>query len=286
MIDNPLYRFPKSNLAASVSVEALFPGTNSIRNLVDNIGKSITNFTDELAKGFSEIKANFRNKSIGSIGELAKLEYASSLPANVRMKGYLGVKEIGMQVPPGFKGNMSSYINKMNSIFTVIENFGTDYFPKADRYLASLLNDPRKLYSHVSTIDNNLVKDIEDSKTEIANFFGNSSASHLTKFGDIYSSTNEWYDSLSTFSTLIGRINKYSPDKVSKEIDSLSEKADRLILKLKKDNNLNPTQATIKDIANVLYTMAVAYEFYGAYIQFANELYVSIVNINHVMMKV
>ena len=54
---------------------------------------------------------------------------------------------------------------------------------------------------------------------------------------------------------------------------------------MKKNENREVSKATAKDVANVIYTMATAYEFYGAYIQFVNELYVAVVNLNSAIIK-
>ena len=67
--------------------------------------------------------------------------------------------------------------------------------------------------------------------------------------------------------------------------NTLSEKADRLILKIKKGTDKDVSKATAKDVANVIYTMATAYEFYGAYTQFVNELLIAVVNLNNTMVK-
>lgn len=285
MSTNPLYRIPNTNHTVTVSVESFFPGTNNIINIIDTLNTSISNFTNELAKSFSDIKSQMREKAIGKLEFTGKFEYNPTLPASLRVKGYIGVKDAGVQIPPGFKGNMSDYITTMSKVMFLLEDFHEKYFPSADKYLATLLNDDRKLYSHQSFTDVDLAKNINESKTLIADFFKGSQASHLKPFGDVYRSLNEWQDSMGELNALLRRLNSYSPDMVTKEINSLSDKADRLILKLKKKGDAQITQATAKDIANVIYTMATAYEFYGAFVQFTNELFISVVNLNSTILR-
>lgn len=285
MKHNPLFGMPNPNLMVTPSVEAFFPGTNNIINIVDMLNNSVHNFGNELAKSFSEIKTQLREKSIAKVEFNGKLEYSGSLPANLRVKGYLGVKETGVQIPPGFKGNLADYINTLSNVMSLLEDFHGKYFTTADKYLASLLNDDRKLYSQQSFTDTNLAADINKAKESIAEYFKGSQASHLQSFGSVYRNLTEWTDSLGQFQNLLDRMSAYSPDMVTKEINALSEKADRLILKVKKNTDKDVSRAVAKDIANVVYTMATAYEFYGAYTQFVNELLVAIVNLNNTMVK-
>lgn len=285
MKHNPLFGMPNPNLMVTPSVEAFFPGTNNIINIVDMLNNSVVNFGNELAKSFSEIKTQLREKSIAKVEFNGKLEYSGSLPANLRVKGYLGVKETGVQIPPGFKGNLADYINTLSNVMSLLEDFHNKYFTTADKYLASLLNDDRKLYSQQSFTDTNLAADINKAKESIAEYFKGSQASHLQPFGSVYRNLTEWTDSLGQFQNLLDRMSVYSPDMVTKEINSLSEKADRLILKVKKNTDKDVSRAVAKDIANVIYTMATAYEFYGAYTQFVNELLVAVVNLNSTMVK-
>ncbi len=285
MKHNPLFGMPNPNLMVTPSVEAFFPGTNNIINIVDMLNNSVYNFGNELAKSFSEIKTQLREKSIAKVEFNGKLEYSRSLPANLRVKGYLGVKEIGVQIPPGFKGNLADYINTLSNVMTLLEDFHDKYFTTADKYLASLLNDDRKLYSQQSFTDTNLAADINKAKESIAEYFKGSQASHLQSFGSVYRNLTEWTDSLDKLQNLLDRMSTYSPDMVTKEINTLSEKADRLILKVKKNTDKDVSRAVAKDVANVIYTMATAYEFYGAYTQFVNELLVAVVNLNRTMVK-
>lgn len=285
MYVNPLQSIPNSNLQVTASVEAFFPGTNNIINLIDSVNNTVHNFANDLAKSFSEIKTQMRSKSFTKLEHSGKLEYSRTLPASLRVKGYLGVKDVGVQIPPGFKGNLSDYINTLNNVMTLLEDFHTKYFVDAEKYLATLLNDDRKLYTQQSFTDTILAEDINKAKALIADYFKGSQASHLQPFGDVYRSLGEWTDSLDSFQNLLTRVNAYSPDVVTKEINNLSEKADRLILKIKKNADKEVSKATAKDVANVIYTMATAYEFYGAYIQFVNELYISVVNLNHTIIR-
>lgn len=282
---NPLYGMSNPNLMLTPSVEAFFPGSNNIINLMDTVNNNVSNFTNELAKAFSGIKTQMRDKSIAKVDFNGKFEYSRSLPANLRVKGYLGVKDIGVQTPPAFKGNLADYINTLNGVMHLLEDFHSKYFVMADKYLATLLNDDRKLFTQQSFTDTNLVTDINNAKGQIANFFTGSQSTHLQSFGTVYRSLTEWTDSLEGMQQLLGRVNAYSPDMVTKEINSLSEKADRLILRLKKNDDKGVSKSTAKDVANVIYTMATTYEFYGAFVQFVNELLVSIVNINGTMVK-
>lgn len=285
MNHNPLYGMPNPNLMVTASVESFFPGTNNIINLVDTLNNSVANFANEFAKAFSGVKAQMRENSIAKVEFTGKFEYTRTLPANLRVKGYIGVKEIGVQTPPAFKGNMADYVNTLAGVMTLLEEFHTKYFPMADKYLATLLNDDRKLFTQQSFTDTKLVTDINNAKASLANYFGGSQAAHLQSFGSIYRSLTEWTDSLDQFQNLLARINAYSPDKVTKEINSLSEKADRLILKMKKNEEKEVSKSTAKDVANVIYTMATTYEFYGAYVQFVNEALVSLLNINSTMVR-
>lgn len=282
---NPLYGMSNPNLMVSASVESFFPGTNNIINLVDTLNNNVSNFANELAKAFSDLKSQMRDKSIAKIEGAGKLEYSSSIPASLRVKGYLGVKEVGVQVPPGFKGNLADYIKTLNNVMTLLEEFHSKYFVMADKYLATLLNDDRKLFTQQSFTDTQLATDINKAKTTIADYFKGSQASHLQSFGAVYRNLGEWHDSLDDLNNLLSRMNQYSPDMVTKEINSLSEKADRLILKIKKNTDKSVSNATAKDVANVIYTMATAYEFYGAFAQFTNELVMSVINLNHSIIK-
>ena len=285
MSNNPLHGLPNRNLMVTASVEAFFPGTNNIINLVDMVNTGISNFTNDLAKSFSEIKTQMRSKSFTKLEHGGKLDYSRSLLSSLRIKGYLGIKEIGVQTPPGFQGNIADYINTLNNVMSLLEDFHTNYFVTAEKYLAGLLNDDRKLYTQQSFTDTKLATDINKAKETIADYFKGSQAAHLQPFGNVYRSLGEWTDSLDSFQNLLTRINAYSPDMVTKEINNLSEKADRLILKMKKNSDKEVSKATAKDVANVIYTMATAYEFYGAYIQFVNELYVAVVNLNSAIIK-
>ncbi len=285
MYTNPLYGMPNPNLMVTASVEAFFPGTNNIINIIDTLQNGVSSYANELAKAFSEIKTQMRGKSFTQLEHGGKLEYSRSLPASLRVKGYLGVKEIGVQTPPGFKGNLADYIHSLNSVMSLLEDFHSKYFITAEKYLASLLNDDRKLYTQQSFTDTQLVSGITQAKETLANYFQGSQSAHLQPFGDVYRSLTEWSDSLDEFQNLLTRLNNYSADVVTKEINNLSEKADRLILKMKKNSDKEVSKATAKDVANVIYTMATAYEFYGAYVQFVNELFVSVVNLNSTIIK-
>ncbi len=285
MQHNPLIGMPNPNLMVTPSVESFFPGTNNIINIVDTLNNSVANFGNELAKSFSELKTQFRNKGVAKVDFTGKLEYSKSLPANLRIKGYIGVKETGVQIPPGFKGNLADYINTLCNVMTLLEDYHEKNFIAADKNLASLLNDERKLYTQQSFTDTQLAEDINKAKATIADYFKGSQASHLQSFGSVYRSLTEWTDSLDQFQSLLTRLNAYSPDMVTKEINTLSEKADRLILKIKKGTDKDVSKATAKDVANVIYTMATAYEFYGAYTQFVNELLIAVVNLNNTMVK-
>ncbi len=282
---NPLHGLPNRNLMVTASVEAFFPGTNNIINLIDTVNTGVSNFTNDLAKSFSEIKTQMRSKSFTKLEQGGKLEYSRSLPSSLRVKGYLGVKEIGVQTPPGFQGNIADYINTLNNVMSLMEDFHSKYFVTAEKYLASLLNDDRKLFTQQSFTDTNLASDINKAKETLADYFKGSQAAHLQPFGNVYRSLGEWTDSLDSFQNLLTRMNTYSADTVTKEINNLSEKADRLILKMKKNENREVSKATAKDVANVIYTMATAYEFYGAFTQFVNELLISVVNLNHTIIR-
>lgn len=282
---NPLHGLPNRNLMVTASVEAFFPGTNNIINLIDTVNTGVSNFTNDLAKSFSEIKTQMRSKSFTKLEQGGKLEYSRSLPTSLRVKGYLGVKEIGVQTPPGFQGNIADYINTLNNVMSLMEDFHSKYFVTAEKYLASLLNDDRKLFTQQSFTDTNLASDINKAKETLADYFKGSQAAHLQPFGNVYRSLGEWTDSLDSFQNLLTRMNAYSADTVTKEINNLSEKADRLILKMKKNENREVSKATAKDVANVIYTMATAYEFYGAFTQFVNELLISVVNLNHTIIR-
>lgn len=280
MNPNPLYGISNPSLMVSASVESFFPGTNNIINLVDTLNQNAHNFSNELAKAFSDIKSQIRDKAIVRIEGNDKLDFSSSLPASLRVKGYMGVKEVGVQTPPAFKGNIADYINSLNNVMSLLEEFHSKYFVMADKYLGSLLNDDRKLFTQQSFTDTELASSINKAKQTIADYFTGSEASHLQSFGLVYRSLTEWQDSQNQFQNLLNRIKQYSPDMVTKEISSLSDKADRLILKIKKNSDKEVSKSTAKDVANVVYTMATAYEFYGAFAQFVNELHVSLSSIN------
>lgn len=268
---------PSHKNELSASVEAFFPGTNKLAGLIEGIAKGFSTFGDTLAKAFTEVKTDMRANSIANVNSY-KFEYSAVMPSALRAKGYIGVVEVGVQIPPGFNGNMADYIIEMNNVMNLFELFNEKYYNEFDKYISTLLNDLNKTNSHQSVLDSELVNSINKEKTIVADYFTGSKAAIHQEFGKIYRNLNEYYDSLGNLNKLLNRVNAYNPTKVTKQIDSLSEKSDRLILKLRKTNT-DVSRAVAKDMANLIYTMASVFEFYGAFVQFVNELYVSAINV-------
>lgn len=176
---------------------------------------------------------------------------------------YTDIRNLEVQVPEGFTGNFTSYLELLAKISkNFSNNLVTDFIQPFDLYIGKMIAN-NTLITSSSYTHNATVKDIEKYRKDIAKYF-KGTRNNVAKIGDIFNNIKDidlaidvgidtWY--------VLG--DKKNID-VKDSVDQLNDKLIRLIDIINdKSNNISVSPKVLKELSQLTYDLAKLVEFYA-----------------------
>lgn len=214
-----------------------------------------------------EVKQRFSSASITS----ASKEYQNIL-ANIASIDYMTVRTVEVSIPPNFQGNMEEYIETLSNAFEFVRTFLKDTLIPARSHFANLLGNPELLRAvsrpamppqYVSQRER-----VEQVKLDIVKFHNPRQTASLAPFGKLYGNMMQFKTAISTTGNIFASVqgdSQLNMSSVMKVVEEIGGLLDKIHLRTRQDPvKYEITIDVSRDIANVVFDIAQAVEFFGA----------------------
>lgn len=176
---------------------------------------------------------------------------------------YPDVRGVKLQVPLGFEGNFTDYVNTLEKTF---ENYSskliTEVIEPFDIYVSKLINNPALLSSQTfkHSIDK---KDIEKARKDLAKF--NKGKKHNEKtLGELYGNMSQIKEFADTLTDITKLQTQYSLRDVKDATNRLNDNLNVLIDVINNQpNTATLSKKVINDLSDLILELAKQVEFYA-----------------------
>lgn len=199
-------------------------------------------------------------------------------PAGVYLDklGYVNSREMSVFTPVGFVGSMTAYMDVLiqgQEYFAALER---DVLDPSIKYLSAAIASPAKLGgAGAPAISPEFINKWASS---ISKYQHDSVSSDLGRFGDLYKSNTEFFDTYSKALVL----NKYAGEitnvrTVRAKVKELAALFDRLMLKMAQSPEVYKVNGiNAQGLTDLSYTLARSVELYATFISLANSALVAV----------
>lgn len=176
---------------------------------------------------------------------------------------YMDVKDILLNVPMGFQGNMVEYTKAVTiALVEVNKRLVPDLVKPFDIYVGKLINQPILLETH-SFKHAIKMSDIEKYKASLGKFVSARKHNQLP-IGKIYNRIKEFDEHREVLINLFHLSKTTNVNEVQEAVNELNTKLDVLIGMLSdQTNNINPTAKVVNDLADLTLDLAKKVEFFA-----------------------
>lgn len=227
----------------------------------------IGDFLGALKDRLTDVKQRFSSAGTTTVEK----EYQNILAA-VASIDYMTVRAVEVPVPPSFQGNMEEYIETLSNSFEFVRTFLKDTLIPARSHFSYLLGNPELLRSvsrsamppqYVSQRDK-----VEQAKREIVKFHSSKQTVSAAPFGKLYGNMMQFKTAISTTGNIYGSVqgdSQLSMVTIMKVVDDIAGLLDKIHLRARQDPaKYEITIDVSREIANVVFDIAQAVEFFGA----------------------
>ena len=178
---------------------------------------------------------------------------------------YLTVSRVELDVPEGFKGNLTEYsvlLLKLQKEFN--HNLIEGIIKPFDIHISKIINQPMLLESQTFAYSHKVKpKDIEKHTKELAKYI-TAGKRNTAKLSDVYNRMKEIGEFGENVQELVDIQGVATIHQVKQAIDELDDKL-QLLLKIMNDktNNYNPSGKMISDLSDLVYEVAKQTELFA-----------------------
>lgn len=229
--------------------------------------------TSMFAKAKTALTA-FLETGSDDVMSLSTREYSNLTKGN-----YVALMEKRVVIPKGLNKTYLQYLTVLQGLSAYITPLYSDVLIPAEKFLASLLNDPDELSSsrpngklaNVKTID------VTRAKKEWAACFDNSGRERAP-FGDVVKSLAEWPKIVSEFNDIKDvKLKAFTKEQVGDKVTDIVELINMLTANMEEQPDAYKTSGvTAKSLSEFTYQVAVHVEFYAMYLFALEQLRASI----------
>lgn len=242
--------------------------SESVRNSVLNFVNTARTFVKQKFDGTNglELKEFSSYRNLG--GHRNVEQYLSQV-------SFTNTRELTVFVPPGFTGNFSAYLDKLNDGKEYFVNLDKDVLNPAKAYISKLITDPNALNG--AGAFRLTAERVEKWAKEVGSYHGDNIATDMALFGSVFKSNTEYLDSFAKATEL----NTYAKNitevkKVREASNDLVALFDRLIVRIES----NPGQYKVngnnaQSLTNLAYALARTVELYSVFVASANAALVA-----------
>lgn len=227
----------------------------------------IADFLGALKDRITGIKQRFSSANT----TLSSKEYQNILN-NLGNIDYMAVRDVAVPTPPHFQGNMEAYIEKLAVAFEVTRGFLKSTLIPARAHFGYLLSNPDLLRSvSRSAMPPQYVSprsSVENLKADIVKFHNPAQSTSLVPFGRLYGNVQQFKTAIATTGNLYGTVEndpQLSMTAILKVVDDIGGLLDKIHLRGRQDPVKYEMSIDVsREIANVVFDIAEAVEFFGA----------------------
>lgn len=227
----------------------------------------IADFLGALKERITEVKQRF-----SSAGTTVSSKEYQNILANIAAIDYMSVREVNVPTPPNFIGNMEEYVETLAAAFELTRGFLKTALIPARSHFGYLLSNPELLRSvSRSAMPPQYVSPreaVEQAKNSIVKFHSAKQTTSLAPFGKLYGNTMQFKTAISTTGNLYAMVEsdpQLSMSAILKVVDDIGGLLDKIHLRGRQDPVKYEISIDVsREIANVVFDIAQAVEFFGA----------------------
>lgn len=227
----------------------------------------ISDFLGALKDRLTDVKKRF-----SSAGTTVSSKEYHNILSSLASIDYMAVREVNVPVPPSFQGSMEEYIETLQEAFELVRGFLKTTLIPARNHFSHLLANPELLRSvSRSAMPSQYVSQreaVETLKNKIVKFHKVNQSSSTAPFGKLYSNMMQFKTAISTTGNLYGMVEsdqQLSMSVILKTVEEVGAILDKIHLRGRQDPvKYEITIDVSREIANVVFDLAEAVEFFGA----------------------
>lgn len=248
---------------------------DKFKEISENVRDSVLNFVNT-ARTF------VKQKFDGTDGlEIKEFQSYRNLGIHRKVISYLSevsytnTRELTVFIPPGFVGNYSAYLDKLNDGKEYFVNLDKDVLNPAKAYISKLITDPNALNG--AGAFRLTAERVEKWASDVSVYQGDNIATDMALFGDIFKSNTEYLDSFAKATELNTYAKNITAVKTVRESSNeLVALFDKLIVRIES----NPGQYKVngnnaQSLTNLAYALARTVELYSVFIASSNAALVA-----------
>lgn len=190
--------------------------------------------------------------------------------------GYVNARDMSAFTPVGFVGSMTSYLDVLLDGQTYFINLEKNVLDVAIQYLSSAIAQPAKLGG--ATAPQLSPDSVNKWADAVSKYQAVSVASDVGRFGDLYKSNTEFFDTYSKALSLNEYASKITSVRtVRSKVKQLVDLFDRLMLKMAQNPEVYKVNGiNAQGLADLSYTLARSTELYATFISLANSALIAV----------
>lgn len=247
----------------TISQEFLTAGKN-------NDHSSFTTKLSELGQSIRNVFAGSNNKISTSYDRysVSTLTYIRSyVSESQEYETYMAVRDRGIYVPPGFKGNLSNYTATLLEAVNVLVNLEKTYIDPIERHLSIILADPSKFKKSITSDCSDVSgKTFDSIYKSIGGYFDGTLRTDQSSLGQAYGRLKDIDDTIDNLIKINTKVDSstLTPAKMKSRAQLISSLIDKIIIRMKqKPEQFELNGINSKLVGELTHTLARAFEFYA-----------------------